>query len=222
MDKHQAKQRIEKLKETINKYRYQYHVLDQSEISDEALDSLKKELFDLEQKFPELITQDSPTQRVEGKPLDKFKKVEHTARMYSLNDVFSEEDFGNWLKRLSNISVEPDEFYADLKMDGLAVELAYEDGMFVVGSTRGNGVVGEDVTQNLKTIEAIPLRLADNPPKRLVVRGEVFLTKKEFNRINREQAKKDGKIYANPRNIAAGSIRQLDSKITASRKLDFY
>lgn len=223
MNKSEAKKRIEKLRETINKYRYQYHVLDKSEISDEALDSLKKELFDLEQKYPEFITPDSPTQRVEGKPLDKFRKVEHESRMYSLNDTFSKEDMLDWLKRLENIGLKSvGEFYCDLKMDGLAVELIYENGFFVLGSTRGDGVIGEDVTQNLRTIEAIPLKLEDTPPKKLVARGEVFLSGKEFERINKEQKKKGGKIYANPRNIAAGSIRQLNPKITAGRKLDFY
>lgn len=223
MNKSEAKNRAEKLRETINKYRYQYHVLDKSEISDEALDSLKKELFDLEQKYPEFITADSPTQRVEGKPLDKFRKVQHESRMYSLNDTFSKEDVLDWMKRLENIGLKNiGEFYCDLKMDGLAVELIYENGLFVLGSTRGDGVVGEDVTQNLRTIEAIPLKLEGAPPKKLVVRGEVFLSRKEFERINKEQKKKGGKIYANPRNIAAGSIRQLDPRITASRKLDFY
>ncbi len=224
MDKDTAKERIGKLKEAINKYRYQYHVLDRSEISEEALDSLKKELFDLEQRYPELVTPDSPTQRVEGKPLDKFKKVRHESRMFSLNDAFSEEDVHDWAKRLENAGItDIKEFYCDLKMDGLAVELIYEDGLLSSGSTRGDGVIGEDVTQNLKTIEAIPLRLdSSNPPKKLVARGEVFLTRKEFKRINREQKEKGGKAYANPRNIAAGSIRQLDPKITAGRKLDFY
>ncbi len=250
MDKAEAKKRLESLREVINHYRYLYHVMDKQEISDEALDSLKKELFDLEQKYPDLVTPDSPTQRVEGRSLDKFRKVEHISRMYSLNDAFSEEDIQDWIKRLANISVKNiNEFYCDLKMDGLAVELTYEDGIFVLGSTRGDGVTGEDVTTNLKTIEAIPLKLEKfetralnllnarpstnyisalvrnskfEIPAKLVVRGEVFLTKKEFERINREQKKRGEKIYANPRNIAAGSIRQLDPKVTASRKLDFY
>ena len=223
MNKKEAKNRVEKLRGTINKYRHQYHVLDKSEISDEALDSLKKELFDLEQQYPELITPDSPTQRVEGKPLDKFRKVPHEKRMDSLNDASSQDDVYAWIKRLENIGIKNiDEFYCDLKMDGLAVELIYEDGLFVLGATRGDGVIGEDITQNLKTIEAIPLRLEDNPPKKLIVRGEVFLSKKEFERINREQKKTGGKIYANTRNIAAGSIRQLDPNVTSSRRLDFY
>lgn len=224
MDKKSAKNRIEKLREAINKYRYAYHVLDKSEISDEALDTLKKELFDLEAQFPDLITPDSPTQRVAGKPLSEFKKVKHEIKMTSLNDAFSEDDMRAWMERMKNYlgQAVKSNFYCDLKMDGLAVELVYEDGMFVQGSTRGDGETGEDITQNLRTVEAIPLRLEDSPPKRLVVRGEVFLTTKEFQRINKEQEKKGEKVYANPRNLVAGSIRQLDPKVAASRKLHFY
>ncbi len=229
MDKKAAKERIEKLRAAINKYRYSYHVLDKSEISEEALDALKKELFDLEQQFSDLITPDSPTQRVAGEPLAEFKKVKHVVKMISLNDAFSEEDVRDWMERMKNYlgqEVKSD-FYCDLKMDGLAVELVYENGLFVQGSTRGDGEVGEDITQNLKTIEAIPLRLEvvsreSLVPSRLVVRGEVFLTTKEFNRINKEQEKNGEKVYANPRNLVAGSIRQLDPKIAASRKLNFY
>ncbi len=239
MQASEAKKRIEKLRGEIDRYRYAYHVLSQSLISDEALDSLKKELFDLEQEFPQFITSDSPTQRVEGKPAAAFKKVAHRdasgreARMNSLNDAFSEEDIHAWYERLSRylISLQPTTynlqptFYCDLKMDGLAVELTYEKGRLVRGSTRGDGLVGEDVTQNLRTVDAIPLRLREGQypiPHTLVCRGEVFLTKKEFARINEEQAGKGGKTYANPRNVAAGSIRQLDPQITASRRLQFY
>ena len=221
----------------INYHRYLYHVENRQEMSDDALDSLKKELFDLEQKFPSLITPDSPTQRVAGKPSEGFVKVEHPGRMISLNDVFSEQDFKDWLNRLENFLGEPysGSFYCDLKMDGLAIELVYEEGALVQASTRGDGLVGEDVTQNIRTVEAVPLRLSPygrSPagrrddkfkiPKKLIVRGEVFLTKKELARINREQKAKGGKSYANPRNLAAGTIRQLDAKITADRKLSFY
>jgi len=235
MNKQQAKERIEKLRREIEKYRHAYHVLDQSLISDEALDSLKKELFDMEQQFPELITPDSPTRRIGGEPLKEFKKVMHRypdggeARMNSLNDAFSEQDMTEWLTRLENYLGRKvtGGFYCDLKMDGLAVELIYENGIFVRGSTRGDGIVGEDVTQNLKTVEAIPLRLvAHNKeakiPPTLIVRGEIFLTKKEFERINKEQVSAGGKLYANPRNVAAGAVRQLDPKVTASRRLHFY
>lgn len=254
MNKAEAKARIEKLKKEIDTYRYEYHVLDRSHISDEALDSLKKELFDLEMQFPELVTPDSPTQRVGGKPLAQFTKVRHEAPMLSLNDAFSEEDVAAWLTRLRNylgqtlISADRTQinadkyplFYCELKIDGLAIELVYEDGVFVQGSTRGDGLIGEDITQNLKTVEAIPLRIdyrlqsTDYGKKnstvvrrlssvdRLVVRGEIFLTKKEFARANKEQEARGEKIFANPRNMAAGSVRQLDPAITARRRLDSF
>ncbi len=216
------------LRKAINKYRYAYHVENKSLIPDEALDSLKKELFDLEQQFPDLVTPDSPTQRVAGKPLKEFGKVKHEQPMTSLHDAFSEDDMRAWLERLENYlgrSVER-EFYCEHKIDGLAIELVYENGILARGSTRGDGLIGEDITQNLRTIEAIPLSLIPNSqypiPKRLVVRGEVFITKKEFERLNREQQNKGGKAFANPRNMAAGSVRQLDPKITASRKLDSF
>ena len=239
MTKEGVKQRIEKLKKTINHHRYLYHVLDKQEISDAALDSLKKELFDLEQEHPEFITSDSPTQRIGGKPLKEFKKVHHEKPMLSFNDAFSEDDMRDWLKRLENYldrKIKP-EFYCELKIDGLAIELVYEKGILVEGSTRGDGITGEDTTQNLKTIDAIPLSLraersnlkrlprpprARNDEGRLVVRGEVFLNKKELSRINKELEKEGKKIYANPRNLAAGSIRQLNPKITAERKLDSF
>ena len=233
MDKRTAAERIRELRTAINRYRYAYHVQGESLISDAAQDSLKKELFDLEQEFPDLVTADSPTQRVGGAPLKEFKKARHERPMISMNDAFSEDDMRAWFARLENFldkKVVP-EFYCEPKIDGLAIELVYENGVLVQGSTRGDGVVGEDVTQNLKTVEAIPLKInlqhtTNNPQsnilKRLVVRGEIFLTKKEFNRINREQEKKGLKPYANPRNVAAGSVRQLDPKITAARKLDSF
>lgn len=253
MNKAEAEKRIEKLRQEIDRYRYAYHVMDKQIVSEEVADSLKKELFDLENEFPDLVTPDSPTQRVAGKPLAQFKKVTHRdasgaeSRMSSLNDAFSEEDLRAWYERLENYfrsaaaattATTPHnppptaEFYCDLKMDGLAVELVYERGIFVQGSTRGDGLIGEDVTQNLRTIEAIPLKLrmpsgrgADgqgDAPDRIVVRGEAFLTKREFARLNREQEKSGGKVYANPRNVAAGSIRQLDPAVTRSRRLHFY
>ncbi len=237
MDKKTAKSRIEQLIKTINYHRYLYHVLDKQEISDAVLDSLKKELFDLEQQYPDLIAPDSPTQRVAGKPLKGFKKTRHETPMISLNDAFSEQDMKDWLERLDNYlghsilksktkNLAPN-FYCELKIDGLAIELIYENGILVQGSTRGDGLIGEDVTQNLKTIETIPLKLETSSlkislPKKIVVRGEVFITRKEFEKINKEQIKKGEKIFANPRNIAAGSIRQLDPKITANRHLDSY
>jgi DNA ligase (NAD+) len=249
MNKEEAKKRIEKLRKEIDHYRYLYHVLDKEEISAEALDSLKKELFDLEQQYPDLITPDSPTQRVGGKPLKEFKKVKHPTPMLSFNDCFSREDMIAWEKRfmdfLGNKVHQSEKFYyCELKFDGLAMEFHYEDGIFVCGATRGDGYIGEDVTQNIKTIEAIPLRLFDkeevienlkkegldhivkkiekNFPKKIVARGEVIMHKKELERLNQEQITKGLKPFANPRNAAAGSVRQLDPKITASRKLDSY
>jgi DNA ligase (NAD+) len=223
MDKLKAKQRIEKLRTVINHHRYLYHTLDAPEISDTAFDALVHELADLEKEFPELAKPDSPSQRVGAAPLKQFEKVQHVARMYSLNDAFSQEDVEKWLGRLANLDIKQvPEFLCDLKMDGLAVELKYVDGLFMQGATRGDGLIGEDITQNLRTIEAIPLKLKDAPRGELYVRGEVFLTKKEFAKINKEQEKKGGKLYANPRNTAAGSLRQLDPAITANRKLNFY
>ena len=224
MLKQEAKERIEKLKKAINKYRYQYHVLNKLEISEEALDALKHELKKLEDEFPDLVTPDSPTQRVEGRVTKGFKKAQHRTPMLSLEDVFSEEEFLDWekrVKKLLNISKMP-ELFAELKFDGLAVSIVYKNGILERAATRGNGKIGEDVTQNVKTIEAVPLRLEDDVQGEIEVRGEVIITKKDFEKINREQKKKGGQIYANPRNLAAGSLRQLDSKITASRHLDFH
>ncbi len=224
MDIHEAKQRIEKLKETINHHRYLYHVEDRQEISDSALDSLKKELFDLEQEFPSLITHDSPTQRIGGAPLKEFKKLKHSQRMLSFNDAFSKEDMFGWQERFMKLVLENQKslinYYCELKIDGLAIELIYKNGIFQTGSTRGDGSVGEDITENLKTVEAIPLGIDEK--REIIIRGEVFITKKEFERMNKEQKEKGLPAYANPRNIAAGSVRQLDPKITASRKLDSF
>ena len=227
MDKKQAHQRVLKLRELIDRYRYEYHVLDKLSISEDALDSLKKELFDLEQQYPDLITPDSPTQRVAGKPLEWFTKVQHPGRMISLNDAFSEQDLRDWRERLDNYlgHAYRGAYYCDLKMDGLAMELRYEKGLLVQASTRGDGTTGEDVTQNVKTVDAVPLRLRDEErkvPDVVLVRGEVFLMKSEFKRINKELEKAGKKVHANPRNLAAGTIRQLDPKVTAGRKLSFY
>ncbi|MBI2057706.1 MAG: NAD-dependent DNA ligase LigA [Candidatus Yanofskybacteria bacterium] len=226
MNLNEAKNRIEKLKVLINKYRYSRLVLDKLLAEESVEDSLKKELFDLEQEFPELTTSDSPTQRVGGKPLKEFSKFAHPERMLSFNDAFGEKDMQDWeekLKRLDPSAVE-NGFYCELKIDGLAIELIYENLFFKTGATRGDGLTGEDVTQNLKTVEAIPLSMQNTKeiPDITVVRGEVFITKKEFARINREQAKSGESVYANPRNLAAGSVRQLDPKVTAGRKMDSF
>jgi DNA ligase (NAD+) len=228
MDKKSAKERIGYLKKTISRHRHLYHVFDRQEISDEALDSLKKELFDLENQYPDLITSDSPTQRVGGQPLKKFKKIQRKTPMLSFNDAFSESDMRDWLKRLENhlgrkIIFRKGLFYCELKIDGLAIELVYKNGIFSGGSTRGDGKTGEDISQNLKTIEAVPLKLEKfGKFSELTVRGEVFVSQKEFDRVNKEQKKKGLKAFANPRNMAAGSLRQLNPKITASRKLDSF
>ena len=227
MERVKAKQRIENLRKTINYHRYLYHVLDKQEMSDAALDSLKKELCDLEIEYPEFITSDSPTQRVGGGPLKEFKKFKHPEPMISFNDAFNKKDMADWEDRFERLSAGSKRhgYYCELKIDGLAIELTYRNGLLAVGSTRGDGITGEDVTQNLKTVEAIPLKIPttnDQRPTTLIVRGEVFITKKGFELINREQKKKGLKEYANPRNLAAGSIRQLDPAITRSRKLDSY
>ena len=246
LNKNEAKERIGKLKEAISRYRYSRLVLNKELISPEAEDTLKKELFDLEQKFPELITPDSPTQRVGGRALKKFPKIHHSVRMLSFNDAFSEEDMKDWLERNQKLlpsSVKPD-FYCELKIDGLAVSMIYENGYLKTGATRGDGVTGEDVTNNLKTIEAIPLKLLDKEevlknlekeklhhviahlkkswPKIIEARGEAFINSKDFKALNKERKNKELPLYANPRNVAAGSIRQLDPKITASRRLDSF
>ena len=246
MNKNQAKERIEKLKKAINRYRYSRLVLNKELISPETEDALKKELFDLEQKFSELVTLNSPTQRVGGEPLKKFFKIRHSMPMLSFNDAFSKEDMEDWLKRnikLLSSGTEVD-FYVELKLDGLAVNLVYENGLLKTGATRGDGILGENVTANLKTIEAIPLQLLEHEevfknlekqklhhiithlkkswPKVIEARGEVFINKKDFEVLNKEQSKKDLPLYANPRNVAAGSIRQLDPKVTASRRLDSF
>ncbi len=245
MTKQEANKRIEKLRELINHHRYKYHVLDNPEISDAAFDTLKNELEELELKFPDLITPDSPTQRVGGEALDKFKKVGHSVPMLSLNDAFGEQELRDWEVRIKKLVPNATlDYFCELKMDGLAVSLIFEKGVFLRGATRGDGKIGEDVTQNLKTIEAIPLRLRQPEESELKkagfgsaqikknlgtvrngkieVRGEAIMTKKVFGELNRLYKKENKALLANPRNGAAGSIRQLDSKITASRKLDCY
>ena len=293
MLKTEAKKRIEKLRQEINHHSYLYHVLDKPEIADAAWDALKNELAKLESRFPDLITPDSPTQRVSGRPLDKFKKVAHSAPMMSIYDSFTEQDMRDWEKRLRKIiaptpnpspvrtsrergamqktaeqvplshddrngrglsrrTVRGGEvrgegiggYFCELKLDGLAAALHYRDGKFVLGATRGDGKTGEDVTQNLKTIASIPLELRGPGRKELEriglgakaiagvarvlakgeieVRGEAIMTKSVFKALNRQYSKANKPILANPRNGAAGSIRQLDAKLAAARQLDFY
>ena len=220
MKRSEAEKRIAKLRELINDYRYHYHVLDESTMSEAAADSLKHELALLEAEFPELVTPDSPTQRVAGKPLDKFEKVAHEKRMISLADVFSEEEVRDWISRdeklLSGGKI--GEFFTDIKMDGLACSLKYRDGVFIQAVTRGDGLIGEDVTLNVKTIENVPLKIDENEAE---VRGEIVIFRKDFDELNRRQREKGEPEFANPRNLAAGSIRQLDPRIAASRPLKF-
>lgn len=226
MTKAEAESRILKLRELINDYRYHYHVLDESIMSESAADSLKHELTLLEEKFPELITPDSPTQRVAGRPLDKFNKVTHQTRMISLADVFSEAEVREWVAR--NYKLVPAKtqltFFTDIKMDGLAMSLHYHNGILTQAVTRGDGLVGEDVTMNVRTINNIPLKLSGDPediPEYVEVRGEVVIFKADFEKLNQIQTEKREKLFANPRNLAAGSIRQLDPRIASSRPLRF-
>lgn len=218
----EAKKRIGKLISEIDYHRTLYHVHDKQEISEAALDSLKNELAKLEADYPELVRTDSPTQRVGGMPLRKFSKVKHGRRMLSLNDVFTADELEEWEARITKLlSKKPANYFCELKLDGLAVSLFYQDGEFIRGATRGDGAIGEDVTTNLKTVESIPLKLSTEEPGEVEVRGEIIIDKKTFTSINKKQTKEGGAVYANPRNLAAGSIRQLDPKITASRKLRF-
>lgn len=225
MTKKEANERIEKLKELIEKYRYSYHVLDKSEVSAEVNDSLKHELQELESQFPDLITSDSPTQRVGGKPLEKFQKVTHETPMLSLVDAFSLDEVKEWQNRNQKILSDTTDsgYFAEIKIDGLAVSLIYENNKFVRGATRGDGKVGEDVTQNLKTVEAIPLKVESRKYKveSFEVRGEVYMPKKVFEELNKKYQKEGKAQLANPRNAAAGSIRQLNPKISAERRLSF-
>ena len=221
MNKEEAEKRIEKLRGLINDYRYHYHVLDESIMSEAAADSLKHELAELEAEYPELITPDSPTQRVAGRALDKFEKVTHEKRMISLSDVFSTSEVRDWISRNEKLipGGKIKEFFTDIKMDGLACSLKYKDGIFVQAVTRGDGLVGEDVTLNVKTIENIPLKI--NVFSDVEVRGEIIIFKKDFEKLQEIQRKNGEPEFANPRNLAAGSVRQLDPKIAASRPLKF-
>lgn len=224
MNKNQIKNRINKLKDEINHHRYLYHVLDRQEISDAALDSLKHELYELEQKYPEFITSDSPTQRIGGKPLSKFTKIKHKVPQWSFNDAFEKEeiiDFDKRVKKILMLGIDKEiDYNCELKIDGLHIVLTYKNGILVTGATRGDGKIGEDVTQNIKTIESIPLKIKQDID--IIVEGEVFMSKTVFEKLNRSRKEKGEPLFANPRNAAAGAIRQLDSKIVKERKLDCF
>lgn len=228
LDRQAAEQRIVKLRDLINDYRYHYHVLDESIMSEAAADSLKHELSQLEEQFPELITPDSPTQRVAGKALSKFAKVQHQTRMISLQDVFDRAEVAAWIQRMKKVRQDiTEEFLCDIKMDGLACALIYEDGVLTHAVTRGDGLVGEDVTMNVRTIQNVPLTLRANQRfahflrGRTEIRGEIVMHKDDFAALNQRRRATGQPEFANPRNLAAGTIRQLDPKLVAERPLHF-
>ena len=228
LDRQAAEQRIVKLRDLINDYRYHYHVLDESIMSEAAADSLKHELSQLEEQFPDLITPDSPTQRVAGKALSKFTKVQHQTRMISLQDVFDREEVAAWIQRMKKVRQDiTEEFLCDIKMDGLACALIYEDGVLTRAVTRGDGLVGEDVTMNVRTIQNVPLTLRANQRfahflrGRTEIRGEIVMHKADFAALNQRRRATGQPEFANPRNLAAGTIRQLDPKLVAERPLHF-
>jgi len=224
----EARERVEKLRVAINDYRYHYHVLDESTMSEAAADSLKHELSQLETEYPELITPDSPTQRVAGKALDKFTKVTHHTRMISLADVFDGDEIAAWIERMQKtLPGVSNEYLCDIKMDGLACSLVYQDGVLQQAVTRGDGLVGEDVTMNVRTIKNVPLRLRGNQKfaaflrGRTEIRGEIVMYKQDFAKLNEQREKAGEPLFKNPRNLAAGTIRQLDPQLVAARPLHF-
>ncbi len=217
--------RIEKLKQTIEHHNYQYYVLDSPQVSDGEYDQLFRQLVELEKEHPQFASLDSPTRRVGGEPQEGFSKVEHRAAMLSLANAFDEDELKAFQRRICKLlEVDEADYVSELKIDGVAVSLTYRDGLFVTGATRGNGTVGEDVTANLRTIRTIPLRLREEAelPSLVEVRGEVFLPLSEFDRINQQRSEEGLNLFANPRNMTAGTLRQLDSKVTASRLLSFF
>lgn len=214
-------ERVEQLRKEINYHNYRYYVLDSPVISDAGYDELMQELRALEARYPELVTSDSPTQRIGAEPAEGFEEVEHPLPLLSLSNAFNDDDLEAWYRRTRSLLDVPEfDMVCELKVDGLAVALTYENGVLVRGATRGNGFQGENVTQNLRTVRSIPLTLMNNPPRLIEVRGEVYMPKASFRRLNEERAARGEALFANPRNAAAGSVRQLDSRITASRRLD--
>ncbi|MFD1850756.1 NAD-dependent DNA ligase LigA [Oceanobacillus bengalensis] len=220
MDKQQAIEKVEALRSILNRYGHEYYVLDKPTVPDSEYDEKIQELKKLEELFPELITADSPTQRIGGEPLEGFSKVEHNVPMLSLGNAFNEGDVRDFARRASEAVDGPISFVCELKIDGLAVSLTYENGKFVRGATRGDGTIGEDITNNLKTIRSIPLTIAEK--ETLEVRGEAFMPHKSFTKLNEERSENGEELFANPRNAAAGSLRQLDPKIAAKRSLDIF
>lgn len=220
MDQQTAEKQVQKLHQLLNQYNYEYYVLDNPSVPDAEYDRLMQELIKMEEKFPSFITPDSPTQRVGGEVLQSFTKVEHRIPMLSLSNAFNEEDLRDFDRRVRQGLQEDFTYICELKIDGLAVSLRYEEGVFVQGATRGDGVIGEDITNNLKTVRSIPLRL--KKPYSMEVRGEAFMPKSSFESLNKIRKEKGEEPFANPRNAAAGSLRQLDPRIAASRNLDTY
>jgi len=219
----EVKEVIEKVKAEMNRHNYLYYVLDNPEISDAEYDQLMRELKQLEEQYPQLLTLDSPTQRIGAAPVEAFGIVEHPLPLLSLGNVFSEEELMAWHARISKLVTEPQfSFVCEHKIDGLAVALTYVNGQLTTGATRGDGFRGENITQNLRTIRSIPLSVPEGAPARFEVRGEVFLPKAGFHKLNQERADEGLPLFANPRNAAAGSVRQLDPRITAKRPLDIY
>ena len=222
-DLDEVKQRIDALRSEINHHNYRYYVLDSPEISDAEYDALMRELKELEEKYPQFLTPDSPTQRVGAEPLEAFGVVEHPIPLLSLGNAFSTDELLAWHARISRMIGHTNfDFVGEHKIDGLAVALTYVNGQFTTGATRGDGFRGEDITQNLRTIRSIPLSVGKEAPPRFEVRGEVFLPKSGFHKLNQERAAEGLPLFANPRNAAAGSVRQLDPRITAKRPLDIY
>jgi DNA ligase (NAD+) len=219
----EAKQKINKLRELLNYHNHRYYVLDSPEISDAEYDKLMRELKQLEDEHPELITPDSPTQRIGAAPVEAFGVVEHPQQLLSLANAFTDEELDAWYRRASNLlGGRKTDFVCELKIDGLAVALTYVNGLLEVGATRGDGLRGENITQNLRTVKSIPLSVPKEAPRRFEVRGEVYLPKTGFKKLNEERAKEELPLFANPRNAAAGSVRQLDPRITAQRPLDIF
>ncbi|MRG87407.1 NAD-dependent DNA ligase LigA [Salinibacillus xinjiangensis] len=221
MDKQEAIAKLETLREQLNQFNYEYHVLDKPSVSDQEYDMKMRELKDIEEQYPELITPDSPSQRVGGEPIDAFQKVQHNIPMLSLGNAFNEEELRDFDRRVregtdaTNIS-----YVCELKIDGLAISLRYVEGLLERGATRGDGKTGEDITTNLKTIRSIPLKIKETQP--IEVRGEAFMPTKSFQALNEKREQNGEDLFANPRNAAAGSLRQLDPKIAASRNLDIF
>lgn len=220
MDLQAAEKKVSELRILLNKYGYEYYVLDQPTVPDAEYDRLMQDLLELEERFPELKTPDSPSERIGGKVLDLFEKVEHRTPMLSLGNAFNEQDLKDFDRRIRQAVGDDFSYVCELKIDGLAVSLRYEDGLFIQGATRGDGTIGEDITANLKTIKSIPLRLRENVA--IEVRGEAFMSKRSFEALNKMKEERGEDLAANPRNAAAGSLRQLDPKIAASRNLDVF